>query len=250
VCHKIDMKQQLTAHIFLIGLFITGCTNIQQEQALKDLKAQVSELARTQSKSNASMGELNNKFLLLQEQVDINKKTIVELKGMAVPVIPPENLKIVKLETEEIKRIEAKKEPEKKEKEEPKKAEYQPSPEVLYNEAQNLFMAGRIAESIDKFLNFILHYPQHTLTDNAQYWIGEAYYSQKDYQKAVVEFKKVADNYPTENKATDALLKVAFSYLELNNKEKALEALKLLIERYPLSEAAAKAKVRMQELQK
>ena len=242
------MKQQLTAHIFLIGLFITGCTNIQQEQALKDLKAQVSELARMQSKGNASMGELNNKFLLLQEQVDINKKTIVELKAMAIPVIPPENLKIVKLETEEIKRVEAKKEPAKKE--EPKKAEYQPSPEVLYNEAQNLFMAGRIAESIDKFLNFILHYPQHTLTDNAQYWIGEAYYSQKDYQKAVVEFKKVADNYPTENKATDALLKVAFSYLELNNKEKALEALKLLIERYPLSEAAAKAKVRMQELQK
>src|SRR3989338_4215094 len=90
------MKQQLTAHIFLIGLFITGCTNIQQEQALKDLKAQVSELARMQSKGNASMGELNNKFLLLQEQVDINKKTIVELKAMAIPVIPPENFKIFK----------------------------------------------------------------------------------------------------------------------------------------------------------
>lgn len=242
------MKRQLTAHIFLIGLFIAGCANVQQEQALKDLTAQVSELARMQAKSNASIGELNNKLLLLQEQVDINKNTIVELRAMAVPVVPPENLKIVKLEAEEIKKPETKKESIKRE--ETRKTEPLPGPEALYNEAQNLFMAGRIAESIDQFLNFILSYPQHTLTDNAQYWIGEAYYSQKDYQKAALEFKKAADNYPTENKAPDALLKVAFSYLELNNKEKALEVLKLLMERYPLSEAAAKAKVRMQELQK
>ena len=41
----------------------------------------------------------------------------------------------------------------------PKKAEKTepaPSPEALYNQAQNLFMAGKLAESIDKFADFIL----------------------------------------------------------------------------------------------
>ncbi|MBI5048077.1 MAG: tol-pal system protein YbgF [Deltaproteobacteria bacterium] len=242
------MKQSSANLILLLGLFITGCANVQQEQTVKDLKTQISELEKKQSKTNASMEELNNKLFLLQEQVAVSKKDIGELKAMAVPVIPPDNLKVVRLETEDIKKTEAKKEPIKKE--DAKKAESLPSPEALYNEAQNLFMSGRLPESIDKFANFILNYPKHTLADNAQYWIGETYYSQKDYQKALVEFKKVVANYPNANKASDALLKVAFTYLELNNKEKAMGEFKLLIERYPSSEAAVKARTKIQELQK
>lgn len=244
---KVTMRQ-LLVFLALMSSLVSGCANLQQEQTLKDIKSRLSELEKTQLKTNAGMEELNNKFLLLHEQVDVNKKTIGELKAMAVPVMPPEELKVVKLEAEAVKKPEAKKEPTKRE--ETKKTEVAQSPEALYNEAQNLFMAGRLAESIDKFADFILHYPKHTLADNAQYWIGETYYSQKEYQKALAEFKKVVDNYPNENKAPDALLKAAFSYLELNSREKAAEALKLLIERYPSSEAAARAKSKSQELQK
>lgn len=231
----------------LISSLISGCMNLQQEQTLNDLKSHVSELEKTQRKTNANIEELNNKFLLLQEQVVSNKKSIGELKDMAVPVIPPDELKIVKLEAEEVKKPEVKKEAVK---EEAKKIGVAEGPETLYNQAQNLFMAGKLDEAIGKFADFILNYPRHTLADNAQYWIGEAYYSQKEYQKAVAEFRKVVDNYPSENKAPDALLKTAYSYLELNNKEKAIESLKLLVERYPSSEAAAKAKAKLQELQK
>lgn len=227
----------------LISLLIQGCTNLQQEQTLKDINSRLSELEKTQIKTNADMEELNNKFLLLHEQADFNKKTIAELKAMAVPVMPPEELKVVKLEAEEIKKPEAKRKT-------AEKTEPAPSPEALYNQAQNLFMAGKLTEAIDKFADFILHYPKHRLTNNAQYWIGEAYYSQKEYQKALAEFRKVVDNYPNENKASDALLKVAYSYLELNSREKAAEALKLLMDKYPSSEAAARAKSKLQELQK
>ncbi|MBI5874376.1 MAG: tol-pal system protein YbgF [Deltaproteobacteria bacterium] len=235
--------RQLLFFFALISLLIPGCAGLQQEQTLKDIKSRLSELEKAQLKTNAGMEELNNKFLLIHEQVDSNKKTIAELKAMAVPVMPPEELKVVKLEAEEVKKPETRRK-------ETVKNEPAPSPEALYNQAQNLFMAGKLAESIDKFADFILHYPKHTLADNAQYWIGETYYSQKEYQRSVVEFKKVVDNYPNENKAPDALLKVGFSYLELNSREKAAEALKLLIEKYPSSEAAARAKSKLQELQK
>lgn len=231
----------------LISSMISGCMNLQQEQTLKDLKSRVYELEKAQLKTNVNIDELNNKFLLLQEQVAANKKTIGELKDITVPVMPPEELKVVKLEAEDVKKPEAKKEATK---EEAKKTEVAQSPEAIYNQAQNLFMAGRLDEAVDKFADFILHYPKHTLADNAQYWIGEAYYSQKEYQKALAEFRKVVDNYPNENKAPDALLKTAYSYLELNAREKAIEALKLLIEKYHSSEAAARAKAKLQELQK
>lgn len=223
--------------VLLISCYITGCVSAQQEQALKDIKSQLAELQSRQSKTNANLEELSNKFLLLQEQVVINKKGIEELKTMAVPVLPPEELKIIKLETEGAKK-------------ETKKTESASSPEELYNEAQNLFIAGRLHESAEQFADFIARYPRHSLADNAQYWIGEVYYSQKDYQKATIEFKKVVDNYPNENKAPDALLKAGFSYIEIGNNEKAIDALKMVVEQYPASEAAAKAKVKLQELQK
>ena len=223
--------------VLLISFCITGCMSAQQEQVLKDIKSQLAELQSRQSKTNANLEELSNKFLLLQEQAALNKKGIEELKTMAVPVLPPEELKIIKLETEEAKKG-------------TKKTESASSPEALYNEAQNLFIAGRLPESAEQFTDFVERYPRHSLADNAQYWIGEVYYSQKDYQKAAIEFKKVIDNYPNENKAPDALLKAGFSYIELNNNEKAIEALKMVVEQYPASEAAAKAKVKLQELQK
>ncbi|MEZ4846712.1 MAG: tetratricopeptide repeat protein [Bdellovibrionota bacterium] len=38
------------------------------------------------------------------------------------------------------------------------------------------------------------------LAGNAQYWIGEAYYSKADYPKAITEFQKVIDKYSFQHK--------------------------------------------------
>src|SRR3990172_1985608 len=98
------MRQQLTLFTLFTGIFIVGCANLQQEQTLKDIKSHLSELEKAQSKTSAGMEELNNKFFLLQEQTAANKKNIDEIRAMAVPVAPPEELKVVKLEAEGIKK--------------------------------------------------------------------------------------------------------------------------------------------------
>ncbi len=63
-------------------------------------------------------------------------------------------------------------------------------------------------QAVLDFLDFIAKYPKHPLVANAQYWIGEAYYVQRDYRQALVEFQKVLESAPGSAKAGDALLKI------------------------------------------
>ena len=48
-------------------------------------------------------------------------------------------------------------------------------------------------------------YPDHKLAGNAQYWIGECYYSQKRFAEAAEEFAKVEKLFPASPKVPAAL---------------------------------------------
>jgi tol-pal system protein YbgF len=88
-------------------------------------------------------------------------------------------------------------------------------------------------------------YPASEYAANAQYWIGECLYTQKEYQKALSAFNAVLSQYPKGKKVPDAMLKVAFSQLSLNDPASAKATMLKLIETYPKSPAAAKAKERL-----
>jgi len=246
------------AVIFGIGFAISGCSDMQRhELMMKDMQANISDLKRSQSENSIRADELDNKIFLLHERLNSINKDIDELKAMAIPTKPPDELKVVKLSPEDAVK---KEEPQIKEqiKEEHKNKEVRlldtakrdegiPESEILYHEAQELYTAGKFEEAILGFKKFLKHFPKDTPADNAQYWIGEAYYSNKDFAKAVVEFKKVVDNYPDENKAPDALLKIGFSFMEMGDKNKSVESFKDLLARYPKSSAAEKARQRLKE---
>ena len=51
------------------------------------------------------------------------------------------------------------------------------------------------------FIDFIAKYPKHPLAANAQYWIGEAYWAQRDYRQALVEFEKVFEHLDAQRMA-------------------------------------------------
>ena len=81
----------------------------------------------------------------------------------------------------------------------------------------------------------------NSLSDNAQYWIGECYYALGMYQRALVEFQKVFA-FVNSNKEDDAQLKIALCYKNMNQIENAREALQRLIVKYPKSEYVSMAK--------
>jgi tol-pal system protein YbgF len=93
------------------------------------------------------------------------------------------------------------------------------------------------------FLDFMAKYPGHPLVANAQYWIGEAYYVQRDYRQAMAEFHKVARIAPASAKAADAYLKIGLCQRNLRDEPQARQTWQRVVHDFPQSEAAEKARV-------
>jgi tol-pal system protein YbgF len=106
------------------------------------------------------------------------------------------------------------------------------------------------ATAIAGFRAFLAAHPQHDYADNAQYWLGEAYYDQADYATALVEFRAVLKRYPGGNKAPDALLKVGFCLTKLGDAGAASDVLGQVVDIYPKTDAARLAVKRLDEIRR
>lgn len=115
------------------------------------------------------------------------------------------------------------------------------SPTEIYLQAFADYASGRFEQAVAGFEAFLRHYPNNDYAGNAQYWLGECYYSRQEYGLAVTEFRKMLESYPQGGKAPDALLKMATALRQMNEPGHAEEALRLLRSRYPDTPAARKS---------
>jgi tol-pal system protein YbgF len=114
------------------------------------------------------------------------------------------------------------------------------NPEQEYAAALATYRAREHGQAVLEFMDFIAKYPKHPLAGNAQYWIGEAYWAQRDYRQALVEFEKVFEH--GQAKAPDALLKIGLCHLRLNDVSRAQQAWQRVVNEYPKSEPATMAR--------
>jgi tol-pal system protein YbgF len=113
-----------------------------------------------------------------------------------------------------------------------------PDPDADFNEALRVFRKDRSFPKARLLLNrFISSYPTHDLADDAQYLIGESYFEEKNYERAILAFNKVQVDYANGDKAPDSLLKEALSFLNLGDRASARELLGRVVQKYPGSEA-------------
>lgn len=103
--------------------------------------------------------------------------------------------------------------------------------------------------AIRRFRDFLKRYPKSNLADNAQYWIGECYYAQREFAQAIIEFDAVRAKYPQGEKVPAALLKQGYSFAELGEKVNARLLLQEVVEKYPQSAEAARAKQKLKTLE-
>ena len=119
------------------------------------------------------------------------------------------------------------------------------SPDQIYQEGLDAIKAGDYDLSTARFTTLLTKYPDHTLADNAQYWLGESYYGKKDYTKAAIAFAAGYEKYKNGHKGADNILKLGMSMQRLGKKEEACSAFTNLTKEFPkasdvLKEKAAK----------
>ncbi len=113
-----------------------------------------------------------------------------------------------------------------------------------YRAAHAAWRENETAVCIDRFRKFLQTYPASPYADDAAYWMADCHYKQADYKNAVLRFDDVVRNYPTGNKAPDALYRQGESLLKLGPgfREAAKRAFERVIKEYPDSARALEAR--------
>jgi len=114
-----------------------------------------------------------------------------------------------------------------------------------YDAAYALIKNGDYSGAITDFERFLAQYPQSALAPSAAYWVGNAYYALRDFDKAITAQQRLIETYPGSTKVADGLLNMASSQAETGQKTAARKTLEKLIASYPSTEAATKAKQRL-----
>lgn len=122
------------------------------------------------------------------------------------------------------------------------------SPQDAYNAAYNDYLKGNYDLAVASFRLYREQFPASPLADNALYWIGESFFSQRKFEEAIAEFNGIILEYPQGDRIPAAYLKKGLAYMEMGKKEEALAALKLLTTKYPLAEESRIAQEKMKEL--
>ena len=122
------------------------------------------------------------------------------------------------------------------------------SDDELYVRAKQSFDNGEYETARKGFQDLLDKYPKSKNADNAQFWIGEIYYREKWYEKAILEYQKVIENYPQGNKVPGSLLKQGFAFLNIGDETNARLILRELMNKYPESNEAKVAGKKLDEL--
>ena len=122
--------------------------------------------------------------------------------------------------------------------------------QAAYDAAFSALKAADYPKAISGFRSFVSTYPGSSLASNAQYWLGEAYYVNREYQNAIAAFQKVTTDWPESRKAPDALVKIGFTQSAMGRNGDAKVTLEDVVRRYPGTDAAQLATERLKRLPK
>ncbi len=93
-----------------------------------------------------------------------------------------------------------------------------------YENAIKLLWASKFNEAESELQNLKKIEPDD-LMPNIQYWLGEVYYAQKNFEKAIIAFGEGLEKYPESIKGPDNLLKLGLSFSNLQKKDEACNIL-------------------------
>jgi len=123
-----------------------------------------------------------------------------------------------------------------------------PSADTLYSNGLRDITSGKYDLARSEFADYLKYYGETDLASNAQFYLGEIAFSQKQYEQAVTEYDKVLSNYPKSFKLAPARLKKGMALIELGQKAPGVRELREVVKRYPGTEEERRARARLKEL--
>jgi tol-pal system protein YbgF len=122
------------------------------------------------------------------------------------------------------------------------------SEEELYRLAKDAYDQKNLTAARQYFEKFLEKYPKSNIADNARFWIGEVYFAEGWFQKAILEYQEVIEKYPKGNKVPAAYLKQGVSFFKLGENANAKLVLNELIKRFPDSTEADTARQQIKQI--
>ena len=118
----------------------------------------------------------------------------------------------------------------------------------LYKSGLNSIKKGNTKEARGIFAAYLKAFPEGPLANNAQFWIGESFYDEGDYERSIIEYDDVIRKYPGGGKVPAALLKQSMAFEKIKDKKTAQALYKKLIKEFPDSDEAKAAKKLLSKL--
>jgi tol-pal system protein YbgF len=104
------------------------------------------------------------------------------------------------------------------------------------------YNAARYDVAGGEFQDVVHYYPLDDLAGNANFYLGEIAYRQKDYADAIMSYNAVLEGFPGNSKAPAAQLRKGLALLQEGKKDAGIHELRLLIQRHPQTPEAAQAR--------
>ncbi|HEY0263640.1 MAG TPA: tetratricopeptide repeat protein [Granulicella sp.] len=115
----------------------------------------------------------------------------------------------------------------------------------LYKSALGDYMAAKYPLAAGEFADVIRYYPDHPLSGNSFYYLGEIDYRAAKYDEAVKDYDMVLQHFADSNKVPAARLHKGQALLALHQNDAAVRELRALIARFPASPEAMLARSKL-----
>jgi tol-pal system protein YbgF len=123
-----------------------------------------------------------------------------------------------------------------------------PSADTLYSNGLRDITSGKYDLARAEFQDYLKYYGDTDLASNAQFYLGEISFKQKQFDDAVASYNKVLTNYPKSFKLAPARLRKGMALIELGQKTGAVREFREVIRRYPGTEEDRQARAKLKEL--
>jgi TolA-binding protein len=123
-------------------------------------------------------------------------------------------------------------------------------PAEMFTVALEKFNAGYTKTARAIFTEFIRVAPDDEKADDAQFFVGETFFSEGRFVEAVAAYRKVYDNYQRGDRFREAVLRIGLSYERTNDCDKAKKIYKFARDEFKKSSEGKKADEKYKALKK